>query len=302
MSENDELPSWAGHVLQPGANLPRQMQPPPRRRRRGLWALLAVLSLGLLGGVGYLGYWLADRADDGSVAASSEAGANTTEAGSDNQLSAGASSSTVATQTSTTQASTTTAQATTVTTTAATVDPATADENPEGTSRYAVFKGGQVFLRGKVPSEAVGAEIQTKAGAVVGPDNVFNEYQIDPSVPVDVPAPLYVQDVVLFGFNSVKIEPPFLPILDLGTKLLSLNPNVKIVVVARTDAAGNEKINLEISRKRAQAVIDYWARKGIDPSRLTTDPRGETGSSETDDPQTAALERRAEFIISGLLD
>ena len=88
----------------------------------------------------------------------------------------------------------------------------------------------------------------------------------------------------------------------LGTLLLVQNPNVTITVVTRTDAVGSEASNLEVSRLRAQAVINYWLGKGIDSSRLIADPRGEEGASEDDDEQTAALNRRAEFIISGLLD
>jgi outer membrane protein OmpA-like peptidoglycan-associated protein len=58
---------------------------------------------------------------------------------------------------------------------------------------------------------------------------------------------------------------------------------------------------MEVSEQRAQAVIDYWVRKGIDPSRLIADARGETEASEDDDEETAALHRRAEFVIEGLL-
>lgn len=216
---------------------------------------------------------------------------------------AGGASSTTQATTSTTAPTTTTSAAPSTTTTAATAmakGTVTAD-NPEGALRYAVFKGGQVHLRGKVPAEAVGKEIETRAGKVLGPPNVFNEYQIDPTAPIDTPAPLYVEDVVLFGFNSVTIEPAFTPLLDLGTKLMTIVPTARIKVVASTDSVGTPEANLRVSQQRAQAVIDYWVRKGIDPSRLSADPRGEQGSTATDDPQTAALRRRAEFIISGFL-
>ena len=56
------------------------------------------------------------------------------------------------------------------------------------------------------------------------------------------------------------------------------------------------------STKRAQAIINYWLGKGVNPDQINADPRGEEGASENDDEQTAALNRRAEFIIAGLLD
>lgn len=175
-------------------------------------------------------------------------------------------------------------------------------DNSDGSIRWAVFSGGQLFLNGRVPSEAISTEIETKAAAIVGPDNVFNEYEIDPAVPAELSSPLFVEDVVLFEFNSVEIRRPFLPILDLGTKLLTLNPNVEIVVVGRTDAEGSEAMNLDVSEKRAQGIVDYWVRNGIDPQRLSIDARGESEATDLDDAETAALNRRAEFIISGLLD
>ncbi len=170
--------------------------------------------------------------------------------------------------------------------------------------RQAIFRGGKVYLIGSVPSEEIGKVIEDKAAAVVGPDNVVNEYVIDPES-VIVPgssAPLYVEDVVLFEFNSIEIARPFLPILDLGTLLLRQNPQASISVVTRTDAVGSEAVNLDVSTKRAQAVINYWIGKGVNPDQIVADPRGEEGASEDDDEQTAALNRRAEFIITGLLD
>ena len=183
------------------------------------------------------------------------------------------------------------------------------ETDTEGTTavteeRRAIFRGGVVYLQGAVPSEEIGLAIQEKAAAVVGPDNVVNEYVIDPESVIEpgVGAPLYVEDVVLFEFNSVSVAQPFLPILDLGTLLLRQNPQATVTVVTRTDAIGSESVNLDVSTKRAQAIINYWLGKGVNPDQINADPRGEEGASENDDEQTAALNRRAEFIIAGLLD
>lgn len=190
-------------------------------------------------------------------------------------------------------------------------DDGTGDQTEEvdGTAtaendRQAVFRGGKVYLSGSVPSEEVGMFIQQRAEAVVGEGNVVNEYQIDPTVVIEEgsSAPLYVEDVVLFEFNSIEVAQPFLPILDLGTLLLRQNPQASVTVVTRTDAIGSEEANLEVSRLRAQAVINYWLGKGVNPDQIEARPLGEEGASEDDDEQTAALNRRAEFIITGLLD
>ncbi|MCP3992979.1 MAG: OmpA family protein [Actinomycetia bacterium] len=305
MSEIDELPSWAGRALQdPGAAMEAPSPPPSGVTERLKPAILALLGVILLAIIAAAAFAFLRGADDDVATDAPVTTVDSTEAVADEATSSDDSTATttVAAPTTATTTSTTAASPTTQAATEDTTPASDGGENADGSARYAVFKGGQVFLRGRVPSEEVGAVIETRAGAVVGPDNVFNEYEIDPSAPASISAPLYVEDVVLFGFNSIRVETAFLPILDLGTMLLVQNPNVTVTVVTRTDAVGSEASNLRISEQRAQAVINYWLGKGIDPSRLIIDARGEEGTSEDDDEETKALSRRAEFVITGLLE
>ena len=299
MSEIDELPSWAGKALEDPATVPDTAPAPAPEdgngNRRGLLftvlGIAAILAIGLIAlfvtrtddrGVAADNETTDDAAADGAADGSGTEGAEGTDGDGAGTATEGAAdeaaSPTTAPSTTATSEAPSTTEATDATDDAgdadAPEDGANAEpvENADGSIRHAVFKGGQVFLRGRVPSEEVSQEIETKAGAVVGPDNVFNEYEIDPSVPPVLGAPLYVEDVVLFGFNSVRVETAFLPILDLGTLLLVQNPNVTIKVVTRTDAVGSEASNLRVSEQRAQAIINYWLGKGIDSSRLIADP------------------------------
>ena len=171
-------------------------------------------------------------------------------------------------------------------------------DNSDGSIRYAVLSGGQLFLRGRVASEEFGQAVEEVAVGVLGPGNVINEYEIDPTTPEAVGGPVYVEDVVLFEFNSIEVARPFLPILDLGTALMTQNPTVNITVVSRTDAVGSEDTNLRVSEQRGQAVVNYWIRQGIDPSRITIDARGEEEASSN--VEESSLDRRVEFIINDL--
>ena len=170
--------------------------------------------------------------------------------------------------------------------------------------RRAVFAGGVIYLRGRVPSTDIGDAIFERAAAVMGPDNVVNEYVIDPSVTFDpnAGAPLYVQDLVLFGSGSAEIDPQFTPLLDLGIMLLGQNPQVTITVTGHTDSQGNDFNNLALSQERVQAILNYWTRAGIDPNRITIVGKGE--AEPIDDnatPEGRQFNRRVEFIIAGLL-
>lgn len=153
-----------------------------------------------------------------------------------------------------------------------------------------------------MPSEEFGAEIARRAGLVVGEENVINQYQVDESAaPVDS-APLYVSDTVLFPTGGVAINPAFLPLLDLGTTLFSVNESVTITVVAHTDSAGSAGLNRRLSQARAEAVRQYWLDQGIAGSRIVAEGRGESepiGDNGTAEGKQA--NRRAEFIVTGIL-
>ncbi|MDH3296646.1 MAG: OmpA family protein [Acidimicrobiia bacterium] len=310
MNEREDLPNWTGGP-QDGPGV--VMTPPRRPSGSGRTVVVALFGLTILIGMGAIGYLFAqsqadnETSTDGELAGPSvdaEAGeadglesteADSSTEGSDGNGSADDDALTVDIEDETTEGTGDSEDDT--------ADNGASAEDNQST-RTAVFRGGKLYLGGAVPSQEVADLIAAKAAAVVGPDNLVVEYEIDPSVVIDPgeSTPLYVEDVVLFGFNSVSIEPPFFPLLDLGTLLLSQNPQATLTVVTRTDAVGSEEINLEVARKRAQAVIDYWISKGVNPDQLVADPRGEELASEDDDEQTAALQRRAEFIITGLLD
>jgi outer membrane protein OmpA-like peptidoglycan-associated protein len=295
-----------------------------RRDGRPGWtkALLALLAVAVLVGVGALGYLLASARNSTETATAGEVGA---EAG-------------AVRSEETPEEPVTEADATADGTTAADGGTGTGDETDQGTTdadtmtvevdpdaedagaaedaaagsvtdlndgnRQAFFRGGKVYLTGAVPSEQIAQIIVEKAAAVVGPDNVVNQYTIDPTVeiPPGDSAPLYVEDVVLFEFNSIAIAEPFLPLLDLGVLLLVQNPQASMTVVTRTDAVGTEAVNLVVATRRGEAVRDYLVGNGVDPDQIDIDPRGEEGTSDDDDAETAARQRRAEFIITGLLD
>ncbi len=171
-----------------------------------------------------------------------------------------------------------------------------------GTIRHAVFSGGTLYLRGAVPSADFGDQIVAAAEAVVGEGNVINQYRIDPLAPAADSAPLYVADTVLFVSSQAGINPQFFPILDIGTRLLTVNENVRIEVIAHTDDIGSDALNARLSQIRADSVLQYWLDQGADPARITAVGRGE--AEPIADNSTAAgrqANRRAEFIVIGIL-
>lgn len=172
----------------------------------------------------------------------------------------------------------------------------------EDATRTAVFSGGIVYLRGQVPTQEVADAIAERVGAVVGPDNVVVEYEINPDAPVPDSAPLYVDDKILFEVDSSEINPGFVPLLDLGTSLMQMRDTVTVAVIAHTDSVGAADYNMALSERRAQAVKDFWVDAGIDPNRIVAVGLGETAPEADNVGATGrAANRRAEFIVQGIL-
>jgi outer membrane protein OmpA-like peptidoglycan-associated protein len=73
-------------------------------------------------------------------------------------------------------------------------------------------------------------------------------------------------------------------------------------VVAHTDSAGSAAPNQRLSQQRAEVVRQYWIDQGVDPSRVVADGRGEDEPiADNATPEGKQLNRRAEFIVTGIL-
>jgi len=59
-------------------------------------------------------------------------------------------------------------------------------------------------------------------------------------------------------------------------KMLTDNPNIAIEISAHTDMVGTEESNMELSQKRAQAVVNFLIKSGIEKGRLTSKGYGES--------------------------
>lgn len=103
---------------------------------------------------------------------------------------------------------------------------------------------------------------------------------------------------ILFDSGSDKIKPEsFGTLKDIAT-VLSENPDVKVQIIGHTDSDGDEAKNLELSKKRAQAVKEALSNEfKIDSSRMETNGMGESlPSDKNDTPVGKANNRRVEFI------
>ena len=77
---------------------------------------------------------------------------------------------------------------------------------------------------------------------------------------------------IFFKFGSSELTPESSAALDDLVKLLNDNPNITIEIGAHTDMVGTEEANNLLSTQRAQSVVNYLLKAGVEKERLT--PRG----------------------------
>ena len=76
-------------------------------------------------------------------------------------------------------------------------------------------------------------------------------------------------------------------------------PSGKLIIEGHTSSDGNDQYNLKLSQKRAEAVVRYLIKLGVDESRLEAVGKGETKPRyDNNSPIGRAKNRRVEFKTS----
>lgn len=118
---------------------------------------------------------------------------------------------------------------------------------------YVMMAGGRGYLNAKQEFTADNAEEDA-------------EYEID-FVLASINKPNIIENI-FYDFDKATLRPESEEALDELVKLLADNPNITIEMASHTDRVGTEEYNLDLSERRAKAVIDYLISKGIAPERL----------------------------------
>ena len=104
---------------------------------------------------------------------------------------------------------------------------------------------------------------------------------------------------VLFDYDKSNLKKEFLTELDKAVALLKKEyPSVKFEVGGHTDSKGSDSHNMNLSKRRASAVANYFSSKGIKRSRMKVVGYGATKPVATNDTDEGrAKNRRTEIVI-----
>ncbi len=103
---------------------------------------------------------------------------------------------------------------------------------------------------------------------------------------------------VLFIKSRAELLPESFNALDMLSKFLSENPDIKIELLGHTDNQGSANANLKLSSERVETIRLYFIEKGISKKRISGNGYGGSRPiSSNQSEATRKLNRRVEFKI-----
>jgi outer membrane protein OmpA-like peptidoglycan-associated protein len=109
---------------------------------------------------------------------------------------------------------------------------------------------------------------------------------------------------IFFDYNKATLRPISRIELDKFYKMLNEKNQLVVEISGHTDSKGNDEFNMKLSQARAQSVVDYLIKKGIDTKRMIAVGYGETKPiakntkpDGKDDEMGMQLNRRVEYRI-----
>lgn len=121
----------------------------------------------------------------------------------------------------------------------------------------------------------------------------------DPLVVTRTDSRLLVSQRIYFDYDSDTIRDVSFPVLDEVAATIRRNADIeRLRVEGHTDQAGTPEYNLDLSFRRARAVVEYLAAHGVARNRLEFQGFGQQHPvAELHSPDAASLNRRVEFTI-----
>jgi outer membrane protein OmpA-like peptidoglycan-associated protein len=104
---------------------------------------------------------------------------------------------------------------------------------------------------------------------------------------------------VLFDTGKATLKPGADSVVGRVAEFMQKNPDTKVMIEGHTDSRGSDEYNQELSKRRAQAVQDALASRGIDRNRVEAVGKGEGFPVASNDSDAGRQQnRRVEIVFS----
>lgn len=103
-------------------------------------------------------------------------------------------------------------------------------------------------------------------------------------------------DPILFDYDKYEIKSEYHDYLKKMIKMIQSHSDLRIKITGHTDADGDEKYNEKLSKNRANALILFFEKNGLDKSRVVIDFKGEKQPIDSNsNPVGKQKNRRVDF-------
>lgn len=104
---------------------------------------------------------------------------------------------------------------------------------------------------------------------------------------------------VLFDSGQASIQPGGRDKLAELARVLNSYPKTDVQITGHTDSRGSEESNMDLSKRRADAVAQVLAESGVAPARILVRGEGESRPVATNEtPEGRALNRRVDIRVT----
>ena len=105
---------------------------------------------------------------------------------------------------------------------------------------------------------------------------------------------------VLFRTDSAELVPGASTQMDQLAAVLKSHPDYRVEIAGYTDSTGSDTYNLGLSQRRAETVQRALTMRGVDPSRVVAQGRGESSPVASNDTGAGRhMNRRVEVLVQG---
>lgn len=101
---------------------------------------------------------------------------------------------------------------------------------------------------------------------------------------------------IYFDYDEALIRDNYADFLDRMIHVVKGHSDLRVLVTGHTDSDGSDEYNMELSKRRAQAIIDFFKAHGLSEDRLEFDFKGERSPADTNNtPEGRQHNRRVDF-------